>query len=79
LQGIRSVAWARLKVIATIVGDVNARVIVILFYFTILVPFGMLSRLFGDPLHLKPQQDSPTYWLNREPVQNELETAKRQG
>jgi hypothetical protein len=72
------IAWERLKVILSVVGDAQARFIAFLFYYTILVPFGLASRLFSDPLHLRQHQES-TYWLKREPVSNDLDAAKQQG
>ena len=41
MSEIVHLAWDRFKIIAGIVGDVQGRVIVTLFYFTILVPFGI--------------------------------------
>jgi hypothetical protein len=76
LNDILHLAWDRFTVIAGIVGDVQGRVIVTLFYFTILVPFGIGSRLFSDPLRIK---SSSPHWLDRHPVENGLEEARRQG
>jgi hypothetical protein len=70
-------AWDRFKIVAGIVGDVQGRVIVTLFYFTILVPFGLGSRLFGDALHIRSK--NPPQWMERPPVENGLEEARRQG
>src|ERR1041384_969188 len=75
LREILQIAWERFKIIAAIVGDAQARVIATLFYFTILAPFGLLSRSSGDPLNIKA---SPV-WLERPLISNELEDAKRQG
>ena len=75
MNDILHLAWDRFTVIAGIVGDVQGRIIVTLFYFTILVPFGIGSRLFSDPLHLK----SGPHWLDRHPVENGLTEARRQG
>ncbi|HSK87351.1 MAG TPA: hypothetical protein VK880_03300 [Anaerolineales bacterium] len=72
------IAWERLKIILAIVGDAQARFIAILFYYTILVPFGLISRVFTDPLHLRPNQES-SFWMQREPVPNDLDAAKQQG
>jgi hypothetical protein len=69
-------AWKRLGIISSIVGDTVARVISVLFYCTILVPFGLGSRLFSDPLRLHQPQ---AVWLAREPLSHELEAAKQQG
>lgn len=75
MREIVQIAWERLKVIASIVGDVQAQVIATLFYFTIIVPFGLISRFSSDPLQIK----SKAQWLEREAVPNDLEAAKRQG
>ena len=77
MNEIVQLAWDRFKIIAAIVGDVQGRVIVTLFYFTILVPFGLGSRLFGDALRLRAS--GQTQWSPRPPVQNGLEEARRQG
>ena len=77
MRQIIGVMWDRMKIIAAIVGDVEAKVIATLFYFTILVPFGLLSRLTSDPLTRKA--DATQAWLPRPPIQNDLDSAKRQG
>lgn len=77
MSAIVHLAWDRFNIIAGIVGDIQGRVIVTLFYFTILVPFGLGARLLGDALHLRP--DREIQWLERPPVANELEEARRQG
>ena len=77
MSEIVHLAWDRFKIIAGIVGDVQGRVIVTLFYFTILVPFGIGSRLFSDALRVR--SSNTPQWLERPPVQNGLEEARRQG
>jgi hypothetical protein len=77
LKEIVQLAWDRFKVIASIVGDVQGRAIVTLFYFTLLVPFGIGARLFGDALRLR--STNLQQWFERAPVGNALEEARRQG
>lgn len=77
MNQIVRLAWDRFTIIAGIVGDVQGRIIVTLFYFTILVPFGLGARLFGDSLHLRPGASSG--WIERPPVPNDFENARRQG
>ncbi len=77
MNDIVHLAWDRFKIITNIVGDVQGRVIVTLFYFTILVPFGIGSRLFGDSLDIRPNQ--PARWLERPPVPTDIDDARRQG
>lgn len=78
MRDLVRVAWARLKVILAVVGDAQGRFIAILFYFTILVPFGLISRAFTDPFHLRPHRED-SYWLKRDPVPSDLDAAKQQG
>lgn len=76
LREIIRVAWERLKVISAVVGEAQARGIATLFYFTVLAPFGLASRLLSDPLRLRPDR---ARWVGREPVSNELDAARQQG
>lgn len=78
LRDIFSLAWARLNVITAIIGDVQGRLIATLFYFTILVPFGIGSRLFTDPLHRKVNPAAKS-WAERHPLPTDLESAQKQG
>jgi hypothetical protein len=68
-------AWERFNVIASVVSDANARAIAVLFYFTILLPFGLIALLFSDPFreNAKPQ------WFSREPVPTDIDSARQQG
>jgi len=86
VREIWDIAWHRFNVIQAIVSDANARIIAILFYFTVLVPFGVGSRLFSDPLRLKTVKSSDgkeksvgQAWLNRDPVPSDLDSARQQG
>jgi hypothetical protein len=69
-------AWERYKLLGEILGDFQGRFFTLIFYFTIMVPFGLGARLFGDLLRIKT---STTTWLEREPVGTSLEDARRQG
>jgi hypothetical protein len=67
-------AW---REIASYIGDFQARLLLTMFYFTILAPFGLLVRLFSDPLRVhNPEKHSG--WTKRETRQASLETARRQ-
>lgn len=70
-------AWARFTRIAASYGDLQGRAIATLFYFTVLMPFGLAVTLFSDPLHIKGEQ--PKTWLAREPVDATPDGAMRQG
>lgn len=72
-------AWDRFNLVASVIGDVQGRVIAVGFYFTILVPFGLISRFTGDPLRLHLARSSACHWLDREPVPDDLDSARQQG
>ena len=68
-------AWHRWKIIGDAFGDFQGRLVAVLFYFTIFVPFALISRFASDPLHLRK---SPNRWIDRTPVGTSLEDARRQ-
>lgn len=76
MKEILNLAWHRFSVIASIISDANARIVAVIFYFTIFMPFGIISRLFTDPLRLK---DREPVWVAREPVPSDLDSARQQG
>ena len=86
LRDLWDVAWHRFNVISSIVGDANSRIIATLFYFTILVPFGIGSRLMTDPMRQNTITDDAgktrhagLEWMKREPVPTDIDSAKQQG
>lgn len=75
MQAIWKVAWERLTLITQSVGEVNSRIILTLIYFTVFVPFGLISRFGTDPLDFKGEPS----WLTRKPVAHDIKSAKLQG
>jgi hypothetical protein len=52
---------------AGILGWVNTRVLLSIFFFIVLTPVGVVMRLFGrDPLARRLSKESATYWEKRE-------------
>ena len=45
--------WAAWKRFAKRVGDIQARILLIVFYFVVLAPFALVVRLTRDPLALR--------------------------
>lgn len=76
MKQILNLAWHRFTIITSIISDTNARVVIVIFYFTIFIPFGLISRLFSDPLRMKNPQ---AIWLKRDPVPTDLDSARQQG
>ena len=58
-------------------GDIVGRVVMTIFYFTFLLPFGIIVTLFSDPLDMKHKQKKPA-WLPRTTGDRDLTEARRQ-
>lgn len=69
-------AWEGWKRIATVIGDFQARVVLSLFYFVVVLPFGVSVRLFADPLAIRRHRQ--TQWTNFQDRARTLEEAGRQ-
>lgn len=76
MKHIRQIAWQRFSINSSIVAKYNGQFIATLFYFTILVPFGLLSAVFMDPLRRK---STASAWLRRPDVPTDLNSAREQG
>jgi len=68
--------WAGWKKFGHFMGDLLARVVLTVFYFTILLPFGLLTTLLGDPLSIKSKAKPD--WVKRETGDRDLVEARRQ-
>lgn len=69
--------WEAWKGFAEEMGNYQSRVLLTFFYFVVVAPFGLMVRLFGDPLRTK-FSDGPSFWVTRAPVGTELDEARRQ-
>lgn len=58
------------------VGDIQARIILAIFYFLVLAPFALFVRWRRDPLALKPS--TPKGWRPREASEDPAARAKEQ-
>lgn len=60
-------AWATWRDLATHIGDFQARLLLTLLYFSWLAPFGLLVRVFSDPLDRRgaDQPFAATGWKKR--------------
>jgi len=57
-------AWMSL---AVVLGFVMTRVLLTVFFFVVLTPFGLVIRLLGrDLLHRRLDRQAATYWLDKE-------------
>lgn len=70
-------AWESWKRVARAIGDFQARVILVLFYFVALGPFALVVRWTSDPLAIKAA--TPKGWRVREAGKDSpMERATRQ-
>ncbi len=76
MNAILRTAWDRWQIIAHVNGDYVARFMVNFFYFTILVPFAYITKLFMDPLDIRPKAAS--HWKARKPVGAAINDARSQ-
>jgi hypothetical protein len=68
-------AWQAWKDLAHKIGNFQARVILSIFYASLVLPFGLAARLFSDPLRIKKK---PEQWLDHPNEAYDLEWARRQ-
>ena len=69
--------WHNWKAFGQFLGEWLARIVLTIFYFTILIPFGLGVRLFGDPLQIK-ELPNP-YWRPRTTGDQTIDDVLRQG
>jgi hypothetical protein len=67
-------SWSRFS---ALIGGFQSRLVLSLFFFTVFFPFAVATRLLSDPLGLK-SRGKATYWLERKPVEVDLEQSRRQ-
>jgi len=65
-------AWTRL---ARRIGNFQARVLLTIVYGILVLPFGLMTRLFGDPLRIN---NRPAQWLDHPDEGQDMRWARRQ-
>jgi hypothetical protein len=69
-------AWMKF---AEILGRVTTRVILTVFFYALLTPYGLVARLFRtDPLDLSWKHRKPSYWIEKPVAAPERERYERQ-
>ena len=78
IQGnVLRIAWERWKRFATEMGEFQSRILLILFYFLIVTPFGLATRLFSDPLRTRARKQA-SFWVERTFSDPRLEDGRNQ-
>ncbi len=61
--------WLR---VGRAIGDIVARIVLTLLYFTLVLPFGLISTLLRDPLDLRPHAPG---WRERQTAPGTIDEA----
>ncbi|MCS6842711.1 MAG: hypothetical protein NZ528_00065 [Caldilineales bacterium] len=69
--------WHRWLGFAQKIGTFQSRVLLTLFYFLVVTPFGLAVRLFSDPLDRK-RRPAQSAWKSRATRDVDLTAARRQ-
>lgn len=71
--------WSRWLTLAGKIGNFQSRILLTLFYFLVVAPFGLAVRLLSDPLHVRsrPSPDGSA-WIEREATESDLMASHRQ-
>jgi len=67
--------WEVWKRLAKKIGNFQARVFLTLLYAIVVLPFGLMVRLFSDSLHIKSR---PTKWTEHPAEVHDMSWAQRQ-
>ena len=73
LRAKLSAGW---KKVGHAIGNFQARVLLTVIYSVLILPFGLMVRLFSDSMRMKKR---PGKWFDHPPIPNTLEEARRQG
>ena len=74
-MNILRAVWQMWKKVGQFIGDFIACIVLTIFYFTIFIPFGLIVRLFNDPLRMKDKLGG--VWIERTTRDRLMEDARR--
>lgn len=80
MDGIKQVLskiWKAWKAFGEFIGNIVGRVFLMVFYLTIALPFGLVMRLFNDPLDIKERTKRPV-WVERKSPEPTIDVAYKQ-
>jgi hypothetical protein len=73
---LRTKLWEGWKGFGHALGNFQARVLLTVIYYVLVLPFGLAVRVFADSMHMKKR---PEKWFDHPPLPNTVEEARRQG
>ena len=71
------IVWKRWQQFGQLIGDLFARIVLTILFFTVLMPFCIGIRLFGDPLKMK-SDNQVTCWTECSADTPNLTRSRRQ-
>ncbi len=77
LRGRSREGWRRWRAVAERVGNVQARILLSIFYFSFVAPFGLWQAFVSDRLGIR-RHGRPTNWIGRVTRDRDLADARRQ-
>ncbi|MFN8522503.1 MAG: hypothetical protein U0821_05285 [Chloroflexota bacterium] len=69
--------WKRWRELADRVANVQARILLTVFYFSIMVPIGLWQAFVSDRLRIR-RAPSQTFWVERKTTDTTLDDVRRQ-
>jgi hypothetical protein len=69
--------WKYWKRFGDFLGDVVGRLVMMIMYWTVIVPFALLTRLSSDPLDVKDKKKQPA-WVGRHEEDTTMKAALEQ-
>ena len=73
---LKAKLWEGWKKIGHAIGNFQARLLLTIIYSILILPFGLMVRLFSDSMHTKKRTVA---WLDHPATPNDLNEAHRQG
>lgn len=70
--------WKKWLAIAQVIGNFQGQVILTLFYFVLVLPFGLVISLFTDPMKMKSPLSPRSNFAEWKHKPDDLEAAHRQ-
>jgi hypothetical protein len=77
LRGRAGQGWSKWRALSRKAGELQARIVLTVFYFTLAAPFGLARTYLADPLRMKPGKQGRA-WLARATRDRTLDDARRQ-
>lgn len=70
--------WKYWEKFGEFIGIIIGRLFLMVFYFTVVLPFGVGLRLFGDPLRMRGKGEQQPTWVVRSSTETSLEAGYNQ-